>query len=61
MQVNEIYGVYRCEYCHAEFRTLDEKWKHIKKFHKDTARKTCNMYNNFRQSVLWEYEELKQV
>lgn len=50
------YGVYKCEHCKAEFMTLEDKWKHIKKFHKDTTVKKCNMLENFRQSCLWEYE-----
>lgn len=55
------YGLYKCEHCHAEFRTLDEKIKHIKKFHKDKSNTTFNMFKDFRQSIIWEYEELKKV
>ena len=56
--MNKHYGVYKCEHCKAEFMTLEDKWKHIKKFHKDTNVKKCNMLENFRQSCLWEYEEI---
>lgn len=59
MQVIESYGVYKCEYCHAEFRTLDEKWKHIKKFHKDHNKSVSNYGKDFRQSVIWEYGKLQ--
>lgn len=59
MQVIESFGVYRCEYCHAEFRTLDEKWKHIKKFHKDHIKSVSNYGKDFRQSVIWEYGTLQ--
>ena len=55
------YGLYRCEICHAEFRTLDDKMKHIKKFHKDKPNTTFNMFKPFRQSCIWEYEECNKV
>lgn len=55
------YGLYRCEHCHAEFITLDDKIKHIKKFHKEQSCKTFNMFKPFRQSVIWEYEDFNKV
>lgn len=52
------YGIYKCEHCHAEFLTLDEKFKHIKKFHSDANKKAvCNFAKDFRQSCIWEYDE----
>lgn len=61
MQMNENYGIYRCEYCHAEFMTLDEKWKHIKQFHKNHIKTVSNYGKDFRQSVLWEYGTVQKV
>ena len=55
------YGVYRCEICHAEFRSLDDKLKHIKKFHKDKSNTTFNAFKSFKQSVLWEYDDFNKV
>ena len=49
------YGVYRCEFCHAEFMTLDEKFKHVRKFHKNSTVKDCNIDKDFRQSNIYEY------
>lgn len=57
MEHNQI-GIYRCEYCHAEFMSLDEKWRHIKKFHGKNPKTFCNFAKNFRQSVIWEYEKV---
>lgn len=53
------YGVYKCEFCHAEFINLDDKMKHIKQFHKKSTVKQCNLYCSFRQACLWEWEKVK--
>ena len=56
--MTKIYGIYKCEHCHAEFLTLDEKFKHIKKFHSGADKKVfCNFAKDFRQSCIWEYDE----
>ena len=52
----KYYGIYRCEICHAEFITLQDKFEHIKRFHSGTKSKN-NMFSDFRQSVLYEYLE----
>lgn len=52
------YALYKCPICHAEFITLDDKFKHMKQFHKDTCTKGMNIYKDFRQSVLWEFEQV---
>ena len=55
------YGVYKCEFCHAEFRTLEDKFKHVKKFHSKESKALCNFSKNFRQPCLWEFEDFNKV